>query len=61
LTACAAIRSNLKRLFPAFGIEDAIGLGYHESVTMTWIHIIRAIMGDGRAVHDPLAFVEEHP
>lgn len=59
--ACERLRAGLRQLLERFGIEDAIDRGYHETITVAWLRLVRSAM----RTHGPHAsfdaMVAAHP
>lgn len=52
-TATEKIRSGIQRYNHAHGVQSTPNSGYHETITLFWIHLVRAYL-DRVDIHDSL-------
>ncbi len=52
------VRTALRRIMAAYGIVEGPEQGYHETLTVAWLRVVHARLGDH---HDAAAFLADHP
>jgi len=59
--ALERMRPGLRRLLEAFGVEDGPTRGFHETLTVAWLRVVRSAMDSYGPYADSAALLEGHP